>query len=217
MPRINPPNCPFPILGLFLAPWLLQGCGGLTASSSGGSPNPAPTPSSIDVATYHYDNMRSGQNTHETVLTTANTNPVKFGKLGAFIVDGKVDAQPLYLSNVSIPGQGMRNVLYVAATEHGRAFDADSISGNTTNPLWMVSTQLPGELPSDDRGCGQVKPEIGITSWQYRATGSICMPILCVLPGLPKDVGQERSRVNAALTAELSCAPDSNCPRLDLD
>ena len=165
MPRNNPPNCPFPILGLFLAPWLLQGCGGLTASSSGGSPNPAPTPSSIDVATYHYDNMRSGQNTHETVLTTANTNPVKFGKLGAFIVDGKVDAQPLYLSNVSIPGQGMRNVLYVA-TEHGSvfAFDADRISGNTTTPLWMVSTQLPGELPSDDRGCGQVTPEIGITS-----------------------------------------------------
>ena len=165
MPRNNPPNCPFPILGLFLAPWLLQGCGGLTASSSGGSPNPAPTPSSIDVATYHYDNMRSGQNTHETVLTTANTNPVKFGKLGAFIVDGKVDAQPLYLSNVSIPGQGMRNVLYVA-TEHGSvfAFDADRISGSTTTPLWMVSTQLPGELPSDDRGCGQVTPEIGITS-----------------------------------------------------
>ena len=151
-----------------------------------------------------------------TALTTANVNPTKFGRLGAFIVDGKVDAQPLYLPNLSIPGQGMRNVLYVAATEHGRAFDADSISGNTTNPLWMVSTQLPGELPSNERGCGQVKPEIGITSWQYRATGSICMPILCVLPGLPKDVGQERSRVNEALTAELSCAPDSNCPRLRL-
>src|ERR1700746_3718171 len=135
------------------------------ASSSGGGPNSAPTPSSIDVATYHYDNMRSGQNTHETILTTANMNPAKFGKLGAFIVDGKVDAQPLYLSNVSIPGQGMRNVLYVA-TEHGSvfAFDADSISRNTTTPLWMVSMQLPGELPSDDRGCGQVTPEIGITS-----------------------------------------------------
>src|SRR5436853_2647588 len=165
MPRNNPPNCPFPILGLFLALWLLEGCGSSTTSSSGGSPNPTPTPSSIDVTTYHYDTMRTGQNTHETVLTTANVNPVKFGKLGAFIVDGKVDAQPLYLSNVSIPGQGMRNVLYVA-TEHGSvfAFDADRISGNTTPPLWMVSTQLPGKLPSDDRGCGQVKPEIGITS-----------------------------------------------------
>jgi hypothetical protein len=109
--------------------------------------------------------MRTGQNTNETALTTANVNPTKFGKLGAFTVDGKVDAQPLYLSNLSIPDHGVRNVLYVA-TEHGSvfAFDADSISGNTGNPLWMISTQLPGESPSDDRGCGQVTPEIGITS-----------------------------------------------------
>jgi hypothetical protein len=28
----------------------------------------------------------------------------------------------------------------------------------------MLSTQLPGEVPSDDRGCGQVTPEIGMTS-----------------------------------------------------
>lgn len=154
-------------LGLFLVACLLAGCGSSTAGTAGGVPNPTPTPtpSSIDVTTYHYDNMRTGQNTHETILTTANVNSAKFGKLGAFMVDGKVDAQPLYLSNVSIPGQGMKNVLYVA-TEHGSvfAFDADSASGNTTTPLWMVSTQLPGEVPSDDRGCGQVTPEIGITS-----------------------------------------------------
>ena len=148
-----------------MALWLLEGCGSSATSSPGGSPNPTPTPSSIDVTTYHYNNMRTGQNTQETALTTANVNPTKFGKLGAFMVDGKVDAQPLYLSNVSIPSQGMRNVLYVT-TEHGSvfAFDADSISGNTTAPLWMVSTQMPGEVPSDDRGCGQVTPEIGITS-----------------------------------------------------
>src|SRR5215469_7001587 len=165
MTRHNPSSCPFLILGLVLALWRLEGCGGPTASTSGGIPNPNPTPSSIDVTTYHYDNLRTGQNTHETSLTTANVNSAKFGKLGAFIVDGKVDAQPLYLSNVSIPGHGTRNVLYVA-TEHGSvfAFDADSISGNRTNPLWMISTQLPGELPSDDRGCGNFTPEIGIIS-----------------------------------------------------
>jgi hypothetical protein len=163
--RYNLSHHPLLILSAFLALLQLEGCGGSTTSTSGGSPSPAPTPSSIDVVNYHYDNMRTGQNTHETVLTTANMNPAKFGKLGAFIVDGKVDAQPLYLSNVPIPGHGMRNVLYVA-TEHGSvfAFDADSVSGNTTTPLWMVSTQLPGELPSDDRGCGQVTPEIGIIS-----------------------------------------------------
>src|SRR5258708_4687169 len=81
------------------------------------------------------------------------------------MVDGKVDAQPLYLSNVSIAGVGMKNVLYVV-TEHGSvyAFDADNVSGTTAKPLWQISTQLPGEVPSDNRGCSQVTPEIGITS-----------------------------------------------------
>ena len=83
--------------------------------------------STVDVVTYHYDNMRSGQNLNETGLTTSNVNATMFGKKGEFMVDGKVDAQPLYLSQVTIGGQ-KKNVLYVA-TEHGSvyAFDADSI------------------------------------------------------------------------------------------
>src|SRR5689334_9718129 len=137
----------------------IVGCG----SNVGSNTNPA-APSSINVVTYHYDNSRTGQNIAETILTLANVNSAQFGKLGEFSVIGKVDAQPLYLSNVSIPGVGTKNVLYVA-TEHGCvfAFDADSISG-TTKALWITSTSLPGEVSSDDRGCGQVTPEIGITS-----------------------------------------------------
>jgi hypothetical protein len=147
----------------------MAACGGSTSSSSGpgGTPNPTPTPtpSAIDVTTYHYDNLRTGQNLNETTLTTANVNQAKFGKLGELMVDGKVDAQPLYLSNVSITGVGTKNVLYVA-TEHGSvyAFDADNVSGITAKPLWRISTQLSGEVSSDDRGCSQVTPEIGITS-----------------------------------------------------
>jgi hypothetical protein len=119
--------------------------------------------SNIDVVTYHYDNLRTGQNLSETILTLANVNASKFGKLGELAVDGKVDAQPLYLSGVAIPNVGTKNVLYVA-TEHGSvyAFDADSVSASA--PLWKVTTQLSGEVPSDDRGCFQVTPEIGITS-----------------------------------------------------
>jgi hypothetical protein len=136
----------------------------VSGGGGGGTPNP-PSPSSIDVTTYHYDNLRTGQNLKETALTTANVNQAKFGKLGEPIVDGKVDAQPLYLSNVSIPGVGTKNVLYVA-TEHGSvfAFNADNVSGTSVKPLWQISTQLPGEGPSDDRGCSQVTPEIGVTS-----------------------------------------------------
>ncbi|HKW57425.1 MAG TPA: hypothetical protein VJN42_08710 [Candidatus Acidoferrum sp.] len=121
--------------------------------------------STVDVTTYHYDNMRTGQNLNETILTPGSVNSSKFGKLGAFTVDGRVDAQPLYLSAVAVPGVGTKNVLYVA-TEHGSvfAFDADSVSGNTSAFLWKTSVLGAGETPSDDRGCGQVSPEIGVTA-----------------------------------------------------
>jgi hypothetical protein len=123
------------------------------------------TASTIDVVTYHYDNLRTGQNLNETILTQANVNSTAFGKLGAFIVDGRVDAQPLYLSAVAIPSVGTKNVLYVA-TEHGSvyAFDADSVNGNTSAFLWKASVLGSGETSSDDRGCSQVTPEIGVTA-----------------------------------------------------
>jgi len=166
--RALPSRFWFRLGSVFLSLRLLASCGGsMNSGPSGGNPTPSPTPvqSSIDVVTYHYDNMRTGANTNETALTPANVNSTAFGRLGAFMVDGKVDAEPLYLSNVAIPGNGTKNVLY-AVTEQGSvfAFDADSVNGGTAKALWMISTQLPGEVPSDDRGCDQVTPEIGITA-----------------------------------------------------
>jgi hypothetical protein len=55
---------------------------------------------------------------------------------------------------------GVHNVLYVA-TEHGSVYGVDADSGAA---LWQVSTLATGETPSDDHGCGQVTPEIGITA-----------------------------------------------------
>jgi hypothetical protein len=163
-------GCSFAVC-MALLTLVMAGCGSSTGSSpgnagsGGGTPSPTPTPSSIDVTTYHYDNLRTGQNLNETTLTPANVNQAKFGKLGELMVDGKVDGQPLYLSQVAIPGVGTKNVLYVV-TEHGSvfAFDADNVSGTSAKPLWQISTQLPGEGPSDNRSCSQVAPEIGITS-----------------------------------------------------
>jgi hypothetical protein len=136
--------------------------GNVTSNPATLTVNSGPSASSIDVVTYHYDNARTGQNLKETALTPANVNSTKFGKLAELAVDGLVDAQPLYLSNVVIPNKGTRNVLY-AVTEHGSvyAFDADSTS---STPLWFISTLKNGEVPSDDRGCSQVTPEIGITA-----------------------------------------------------
>ncbi len=118
------------------------------------------------MLTYHNDIERTGQNLTESVLTTSNinnvTNPTpSFGQLFQDSVDGLVDAQPLIKTQVSIPGHGVHDVLYVV-TENDSvyAFDADT-SGP---PLWQVSVVGTGETPSDPRGCSQVPNQIGITS-----------------------------------------------------
>jgi hypothetical protein len=116
--------------------------------------------SGVDVVTYHNDIARTGQNLNETTLTPLNVNATTFGKVGFFQVDGKVDAQPLLLSGVAIPGEGARDVLYIA-TEHDTVYALDALSGAV---FWSRSMLGPGETPSDARGCGQVVPEIGITA-----------------------------------------------------
>src|SRR5437588_6511746 len=73
----------------------------------------------VNVVTYHNDNARTGVNANETLLTPSNVNKNNFGKLFTQGVDGIVVGQPLYLSNVSIPGSGMHisaSVSGVAAT-----------------------------------------------------------------------------------------------------
>ncbi len=123
-----------------------------------------------DVTTYHNDNLRSGQNLNETILTTSNVNSSSFGKLGFLAVDGIIDAEPLYLSGVSIPGGGAHNIVYVV-TENDSVYAFDADAGTT---LWRKSLLGAGESPSDDHGCGQISPQIGITSTPVidRASGA---------------------------------------------
>ncbi len=113
----------------------------------------------MDVATYHNDIGRTGQQLAETVLTPANVNSTTFGKLAVFSVDGAVDAEPLFLSNMTIAG-GAHNVLYVA-TENASVYAFDADSGTV---LWKTTTLKSGETPSDDHSCPQITPTIGITA-----------------------------------------------------
>ncbi len=139
----------------------------VTVSNSAGSVTSAnatltvttPVTGSVDVTTYKYDNSRTGQNLKETKLTPANVNSATFGLLRQLSVDGKVDAQPLYLSGLTVNG-AVHNVLFVA-TENDSvyAFDADSGA-----QLWKVSLIPAGETVSDNVNCGNVAPTIGITS-----------------------------------------------------
>ena len=113
----------------------------------------------VDVVTYHNDIARTGLNPNEGVLTPAAVTSSKFGLLRTLAVDGKVDAEPLYLSGLTAGGV-QRNVVY-AATEHDSvyAFDAD-----TGAQIWKSSILGANETTSGDHGCGQITPEIGITS-----------------------------------------------------
>ncbi|MGA2427172.1 MAG: pyrrolo-quinoline quinone [Candidatus Acidiferrum sp.] len=132
----------------------------LVSCTSTSIPPTGPATTANDVVTFHNDIARTGQMLGETVLTPTNVKS-SFGKIGFFNADGKVDAQPLFLSNVNIPSQGMHSVVYVT-TEHASVYAFDADSGQS---LWQVSLLGAGESTSDIRNCAEeINPEIGITA-----------------------------------------------------
>jgi hypothetical protein len=137
-----------------------SGSGGTGGScgTGGTSATTTPTPGT-DVVTYKNDVARTGQNLTETTLTPTNVAAATFGLLCTLSVDGKVDAQPLYLSKLTVAGAA-HNVVFVATeADSVYAFDSD-----TDATLWHVSLLPSGESLSDAHGCDQVTPNIGITS-----------------------------------------------------
>ncbi|MDB6109272.1 MAG: hypothetical protein JWR69_1022, partial [Pedosphaera sp.] len=109
---------------------------------------------------------RDGANTNEVLLTPANVNVTNFARLFTYPLDGYVYSQPLYVSNLSIPGQGTHNAVFVA-TENDTvyAFDADSNLGPNGGLLWR--TNLGIALISTNYGVryhhNVLNPLIGIT------------------------------------------------------
>jgi hypothetical protein len=118
--------------------------------------------SNVTVLTFHNDVARTAQNLNETILTTANVNAGAFGLIGTITVDGLVDAEPLYVGGMTING-ATHNVVFIA-TENDSvyAFDADTFTKLWQNQL--LSATNPAETASDNRGCDQVIPIIGVTS-----------------------------------------------------
>ena len=122
--------------------------------------------SSVDVLTYHNDIRRSGLNRNEQILTPSNVAAGTFGKLFSDAVDGYIYAEPLYVSNLSIPGKGIHNVVFVA-TEHDSIYALAAGGPNGGKPLWKKSLIDPAHgittVSSAALICTDISPEYGIT------------------------------------------------------
>lgn len=159
--------------------------------------------SATDVVTYKNDVARTGQNLSETVLTPTDVNSSTFGLLRTFAVDGKVDAQPLYLSALTIAGAA-HNVVFVA-TEHDTVYAFDADSGAT---LWDVSLLGAGETTSDPPGgCMQVTPEIGITSTPVIDRGAGAIYVVAMSKDASSAYHQRLHALDLTTGAELSNGP----------
>ncbi|MBZ5594817.1 MAG: hypothetical protein LAP39_21440 [Acidobacteriia bacterium] len=117
-----------------------------------------PTGAQVNVLTANYGNARTNATLNETVLNTLNVNATQFGKLFSLPVGGYINAQPLYVQNVAIPGKGTHNVVYVATLHNDvYAFDADT----QASPLWHVN--LGPSVPAQGLDVADLS-EIGILS-----------------------------------------------------
>jgi PQQ enzyme repeat len=125
--------------------------------SRAGEKQPASSPQ--DVLTYHNDNNRSGWFSAETQLTPASVGSTAFGLQKVILLDGRIDAEPLFVSAQSIDGQGVHDVVYVA-TETNSIYAYDAVSGAI---LWHRQYGIPvpdGVKNGDDN----VYPVMGILS-----------------------------------------------------
>src|ERR1700722_17326241 len=112
-----------------------------------------------NVLTYRADTLRSSWFSSETQLTVAKVNATSFGLLASVALDGRVDAEPLYVAQQTITGRGVHNVVYVA-TENNSVYAIDAAKGTI---LWhrTFGTPVPYTYKNND---DNVYPVMGILS-----------------------------------------------------
>ncbi len=124
---------------------------------------------SVNVLTWHNDLTRQGLNSNEVSLTPANVNSSSFGELLNYTVTGQVYGQPLYVSNLTIPGKGTHNVVFVVTENNDvYAFDANSNAGASGGLLWHVNLGLAAATPNNYFAnrygpYHDINPQVGIT------------------------------------------------------
>src|SRR5437762_1763318 len=108
----------------------------------------ARTAGAADVTTYHYDNLRTGWNQNESVLTPSAVAGSQFKLIASTPLDEQVDAQPLIVTNQGIAGKGIHDVVYVA-TENDSVYAIDASTGEVLKKRRLGTpvpyTDLPGQ------------------------------------------------------------------------
>jgi len=91
--------------------------------------NAASVNAPVAVTTYHYDNLRTGWNSSETILTAASF-PSKFGVLATVLVDGEIIAQPLVVPGPQVANGSLTtdDIVYVV-TQGNSVYAIDASTG----------------------------------------------------------------------------------------
>ena len=125
-----------------LAPFALIFCSAVSAMAA-------------NVTTYHNDNLRSGWNPAETMLTRKTASSLVLQQ--QVPLDAQVDAEPLLMTGVSIAG-GVHDVVYVV-TENDTVYAIDAQSGAV---LLTQSLGTPVPLSNLPGGCNNGDVTLGI-------------------------------------------------------
>ncbi|MGH3865124.1 MAG: choice-of-anchor D domain-containing protein [Pseudonocardiaceae bacterium] len=115
---------------------------------------------SADITTVAVDVLRTGWDQNEPGLSPSTVGAADFGLLYRVAVDGQVYAQPL-----------VYNGTLVVATENNNVYGFDAATGGVTWP----KKSLGPPWPAAAIGCGDLTPNIGVTSTPVidSATGTL--------------------------------------------
>jgi hypothetical protein len=126
------------VLGLTAALEAVVNAASVTAASA--------TP--VAVTTYHYDNLRTGWNSNETILTAASF-PSNFGVLATVLVDGEITAQPLVVPGSQVASGRLTtdDIVYVV-TQNNSVYAIDASTGVILLRVNLGATAAqPGRTP----------------------------------------------------------------------